>query len=160
MPTLSIFFHYCFMDTVSICALEKGRLLVSKRGSPDWKHDEAICLCVCMCGCTCWLHTLTWLRAVCGNCVGALKFVQWLVLHCSYLILPFFISRLSSAVQLQAVTVCVLFHQLHGSYGSSERWCRGAHVPVHVWKRACWTRVTTSIAKMETVLLHGSERGC
>lgn len=82
--------------------------------------------------------------------------------HAHYwsLILLFFISRSHSAVQGQAVTVCVLFHQLHRSYGSSERWSRGVHGSAHVWKPACWTRVTIWAAKVETVLgLPGSDRG-
>lgn len=35
-------------------------------------------------------------------------------------LLYFFITRVHSAVQVQAVTVSVLFHPPHGSYGSFE----------------------------------------
>lgn len=51
----------------------------------------------------------------------------------------FFINRLHSAAQVQAVTVSVLFCPLHGSYGSFESCSSRAHVPAHFWKRACWT---------------------
>lgn len=76
------------------------------------------------------------------------------------LILMFFIIRLHSAAPAQAVTACVLFHQLHRSYGSSGTWRGGVHISAHVWKAACWTPVAIFAAKVETVLsLPGSDRG-
>lgn len=87
------------------------------------------------CDCAC-----VWKGASCYLCLHAyvyilLKDPDMLTRR---LTLSLLISRLHYAVQEQAVAGCVLFHQLHRSYGSSER----TPVPAYVWKSACWTRVT------------------
>lgn len=119
-------------------------------------------MCVCVCtrgrefGYLCWPCTSACICAVCVR-LWLCKSMK-MILTCSLLFI--IIRRLHSAAQVWVVTVCVLFHQLHGSYGSFERWSKGAYVPPHVWKPACWTWEAISAAKPETVLgLPGSERG-
>lgn len=116
------------------------RTCMEREGSWSAFHTEDLCdlivrmlVCVKKSCCLCLPRTRKCVHAVPVNCLRMLNVLTNEVWY-SY----FSSARLHSAVQEQAVTGCVLFHQLHRSYGSLER----VHVPAYVWKPACWTRVT------------------